>query len=161
MKNLILTLCILLVVAGCTHTDSQQQIIASFRGEPIYKPETAANVSQIILREIVETLLVDKILPIEAQMQGFYASQDEIDNYIEDIKHLYQYDQEVTEMINAILLTRNISIDEYWEMAKDLANEEIAVSKLLDTIVELDTFQQELLVKYADDIVIYDDRYRR
>jgi len=172
----------LLFVTGCKETvDKNSLAIASFRGELIYTHEVDAYVSawQEERYEALERILINKLLLAEAQTQGFSATPNEISGHMEMQRDLYRNDPETTKAFNDTCLEKGISIDEYWDILEKMAIEQMTTLKLHNAFRQdyfgtddvtnrtyqeyeeaesaWEVFGRELLVKYADDIVIYDD----
>jgi hypothetical protein len=187
MKKFISILCITLVVAGCTASEVPKdaaydisEVAASFRGEPIFKSEVETRESDEDLKfteySALELILIDRVVFAGAQERGLSVSPREIDAYMESLKSSYL---EYPESIDNDRLSRGLSIDEYWTIVEEAMPLMIMRSKLQSALLKdyyghadwdvhanewylviddiFDAYVQELLVKYANDINIYDD----
>lgn len=185
MKKFIWIFCGILIVSivgvVAAHRNSADRIVASFRGEPVFKSHVELNMltneigHEEGFRKSLERVLVMRILPVEAQARGFCPTPSEINEQMEELKERFREydDSELVRSVNDALLKERISIDEYWEQVEETLPEHMAVARIMEDFNDADyqshdevsaaweAFGRELLIKYADDIVIYDDRYKR
>jgi hypothetical protein len=182
MKKLLLILCIILATAACSTIEDP--LVASFRGEPVYKSEVEKKMHFYgeEQSQALERVFVDRALIAEAKARDLYPTEDEIKEQMEEFKQFYRDgNPDMLRMVNDAL-SEGKSIDEYWKTVEESLPEHMVFSRMEDIIFEnyfiVDEFGnktpedisaaeafvaygRELLVKYADDIVIYDDSYRR
>jgi hypothetical protein len=177
-----------------TLENDSRVVMATFRGRPIYQStidtriayETIENGSidsvSVTERTALDGVIRNLILEAEAEAEGLFATQEEVDLSIEQHKKDYAEYSEVSEGINEYCSGRGISVEEYWDILEETTPARILRAKLSRKVLANhfgrneedvvvfgsmkeyneakaveDAYYKELLQKYSDEIVYYED----
>ena len=165
-------------------------VVATFREKPIYLSaiDRRAIADEIVNdsdrelnnREILEKVLINEILVVEAENLGLSVTQDEIISDLDLTKRNYYDYPEVARFVDNYCASREIGIDEYWDIVEKSISSMILRAKMqkeyysmytgkekndinmtFEEIMKIEeaykAYCQELLAKYDKDIVYYDN----
>lgn len=87
-------------------------------------------------KEVVEQLVLGKLLVAEAEKQGVAATEAEIESFISDQKERYSTVPEVKEYLDEYCAGAGYTIDEYWALIEESAPDIVSKNKLLTAVAE-------------------------
>ncbi len=160
---LVLVMALIIAVAGCADTDSTEPgtAVALVNGEEIsresfenifenmksmytqqglsFEGEDSADLLRELEQYVLDTMINEKVLLQEAEKQGHRASEEEINNQLEQIKLEYG------EQFETVLSENQMNLD---QLKENLFNE-IMIELYLESEVEVpDVTEEEVLALY-------------
>jgi foldase protein PrsA len=133
------TVPLLLAAIGATTLSCSWSPVASVNGQKITRREFASRLEEQHGQEVLEQLMVQKLIASEAERRGITVSEEEVEEELSRIRGLFETEEEFAEAVR-----------QYYRMTPEMLKNSIRMDKLANRLRTVDVeVSEEDLQKYV------------